>query len=830
MLVPARFLIAVFGLSVWINSGAYAQTGDEPNRESRTNPTVNSWRAQAISEQAAQTDNSRQAYKPDLSSAMKTVFADQKDIWTSPGRLRLSDTTWMVPLGGLTAGLFATDREFSASLSNNPADLRHFKRISNLSVATLAGTGAGLYLLSFPTHNAHWRETSLLAAESALNTMMTVEALKYSMGRDRPYEGNGNGRFFQGGVSFPSEHAAAAWSIASVFAHEYQGTLPRLMAYSMATAVSLSQVRSRQHFLSDVLIGSALGYFVGQGIYRRRHDPELGGGSWQSPHDFVSEGGMRSPSFMGSPYVPLESWIYPAMERLAALGYLKSASLGMRPWTRSEFVRLLTEAGELRADVEGSPEVDEIFKSLSDEFASDLIQLGGESNVHAQIESVYQGSTAISGRPLTDGFHFGQTIWNDYGRPLQEGFNNFAGASGWATAGPFVLYVRGEYQYAPSGQALPAAALNFISNEDDLPSNAPGLVPAATHRFQLLDAYVGMNLANWQISFGRQSLWWGPSEGGAMAYTDNAAPITMFRVNRIQPFRLPGFLKYLGDLRLDLFLGQLSGQEFINKSFTTVNDLGTYGQSLALQPYLSGARISFRFTPNLELNLAKTTIYGGPGNPLTPTTLLRSALGQHMNGEALGDGRSSLDFSYRVPGARNRLTAYGEAFTEDEVSPLSSPRKSAFQVGLYAPRMPKLNRLDLRLEGGSTSPIDFRTCNGCFYHNFQYVNGYTNDGQLMGTWIGRAAQGELIRSNYWLSGTKRVGFELRHRVIDRQFLPQGGTQNDAALTADIVSRAGFQFTGTLQYEQWLIPVLANGRQSNVTTSFQVSYWPHGRSN
>ena len=43
--------------------------------------------------------------------------------------------------------------------------------------------------------------------------------------------------------------------------------------------------------------------------------------------------------------------------------------------------------------------------------------------------------------------------------------------------------------------------------------------------------------------------------------------------------------------------------------------------------------------------------------------------------------------------------------------------------------------------------MDFSTCNGCFYHNFQYVNGYTNDGQLMGTWIGRASQGEAIWSN-----------------------------------------------------------------------------------
>ena len=131
----------------------------------------------------------------------------------------------------------------------------------------------------------------------------------------------------------------------------------------------------------------------------------------------------------------------------------------------------------------------------------------------------------------------------------------------------------------------------------------------------------------------------------------------------------------------------------------------------------------------------------------------------------------------------------------------------------------------MRMEGGFTSPVDFSTCNGCFYHNFQYVNGYTNDGQLMGTWIGRSAQGERISTTYWLSATRKIGIDLKHRKIDSQFLPQGGTQNDAAVTADILGKSGFRFSGMLQYERWQIPILATNRQSNITASVQLSYWP-----
>ena len=49
--------------------------------------------------------------------------------------------------------------------------------------------------------------------------LVMAETLKYSLRRQRPFEGDGSGPFFQsGGTSFPSEHAAAAWSIAGVVA------------------------------------------------------------------------------------------------------------------------------------------------------------------------------------------------------------------------------------------------------------------------------------------------------------------------------------------------------------------------------------------------------------------------------------------------------------------------------------------------------------------------------------------------------------------------------------------------------------------------------------
>ena len=755
---------------------------------------------------------------------------DQRVIWSSPSRLHFADLTWIVPVAGISAALFATDRQYSASLPQNPATIRHYRTASNFGTAGLVSAAAGLYLVSYPMHNEHWRETGFLAGEAALNTLVTVEALKYSFRRERPFQGAGDGHFFSGGTSFPSEHAALAWSVAGVIAHEYPGTLPKLLAYGMASAVSYSRVRGREHFPSDVVIGSALGYLVAQSVFRRRHDVETGGGPWETPHEFVSEPVMKTPAYMGSPYVPLDSWIYPAMERLAALGYVKTASMGIRPWTRTECARLLGEAAELAPNVDGSTEVQDLFHSLSREFAAESELMSGEQNVHAHVESIYQRTVGIAGTPLTDGLHFGQTIENDYGRPYQQGFNTVDGASAWATAGPFVVYVRGEYQHSPSHPAPSQAVLNFISDADGLPPNAPSLPVASISRFQPLEAYIGINLGNWQLSFGRQSLWWGTADSSSMLYSNNVEPLNnMFRINRVSPFRFPWILQELGDVRLDLFIGQLSGQEFINNNGLGGIPEGQYGVNLHPQPFLSGGKISFKLSPNLEFNFSKTTLYGGLGNPLTPKTFFKSTLDLHTkDNEPLGDGRSVVDFSYRIPRLRNGLTLYGEGFSEDEVIPLNTAAKSAWQGGLYFARVPRIPRLDLRVEGGFTAPVDFSTCNGCYYHNFQYVNGYTNNSQLIASGIGRAAQGEETSANYWFSATKKVGIAMRHRKIDQKFLPHGGSQTDVAVNADLLAGSGFRFTSTLQYERWFIPLLSPGPQSNITASFQFSFWPHVR--
>src|SRR5262249_1840178 len=158
-----------------------------------------------------------------------------------------------------------------------------------------------------------------------------------------PSSGNGHGSFFSGGNSFPSEHSALAWSIASVVAHEYPGPLTQFLAYGLASTVTITRVTSKEHFASEAFICSALGWYMGCQICRAHHDPELGGGPWGDLALASSTPPPRAAS-LASPYEPLDSWVYPAFERLAALGYVHSAYLNQRPWTRLECARLVEEA------------------------------------------------------------------------------------------------------------------------------------------------------------------------------------------------------------------------------------------------------------------------------------------------------------------------------------------------------------------------------------------------------------------------------------------------------------------------------------------------------
>ena len=509
-----------------------------------------------------------------------------------------------------------------------------------------------------------------------------------------------------------------------------------------------------------------------------------------------------------------------------ALGYGSTAYLGIRPWTRMECARLLDEIQEnIRYQGDGpAGEAQKIYSDLMAEFGDETARLNGAANLDMRLDSIYTRTTGISGKPLRDGFHFGQTLVNDYGRPYAEGFNQVAGMSGSAVAGPLSFSFRGEYQRAPAVASDPVSVLQAAAQAD-------GIVPllpdgsSTINRFRLIEGSIGVTFRDVKISFGKQNLWLGPGESGPLLMSDNAAPVTVLQIDNTTPFALPFFSRFLGPARMNSFLGQLSGQHWVyNPSVaagldSTVDPSYLVGPNFAPQPFIHGNKISFHPTPNLEFGLGVTAIFGGPGLPFTWHELFRSYYGHNAN-TATNPGKrfSSFDFTYRIPGLRNWLTFYTDSMVGDEISPLGSTRPM-LNPGLYLPQIPKAPKLELRVEGFKAEPRL-----GTMYFDRRYRSGYTNEGNLLGSWVGRQALGGQVWAKYSFTPRTNVELGYRHQEVDR-FLAGGGRLNDFSVKAQC--RLGHQMAASAetQYEQWNFPVLSAQKQSNLTAGLQLTYYP-----
>ena len=205
------------------------------------------------------------------------LLKDQEAIWTSPAHIRESNALGPVALVLATTLAITTDHQVMSSSKLDNASLNSkASTASNGLVGAFIAAPVVLFGMGAIHHDDHATETGILGGEAILDSLGVNEVLKIVSLRERPAVDNARGKFFQTGVgfnsSFPSNHAIIAWSAASAIASEYPGPLTQITAYGLATGTSLARVLARQHFPSDVLVGSAVGWMIGRYVVRRhRH-------------------------------------------------------------------------------------------------------------------------------------------------------------------------------------------------------------------------------------------------------------------------------------------------------------------------------------------------------------------------------------------------------------------------------------------------------------------------------------------------------------------------------------------------------------------------------
>ncbi|MGA7157635.1 MAG: capsule assembly Wzi family protein [Acidobacteriaceae bacterium] len=555
-------------------------------------------------------------------------------------------------------------------------------------------------------------------------------------------------------------------------------------------------------------------------------------GEYTPSHTEVAQ---TSSGTTGSAYIPVDSWIYSAALRLYYLGYLPTAYLDMRPWTRLSLAHMLELSQDALHSADASPEAIEINARLRRELAPEL-----DNRVSSPLRtaSIYTRARQIDGNILDDSFHLGQTIVNDYGRPNEPGFNNITGFSAGAQKGRFSLFVRAEYQHAPAATGYSASIAAQLAAIDDTPDVPQTTIPegplAGDNLSRVEEANVSMHALGHEISFGRSDQWQSPALGASMGWSNNAENIYAFQINRVEPLYIPGLSRVVGLFRYDFMVGSLKGHEFPNA------------------PWIHMEKVSMKVTPDIEVGFMRDVIWGGHEQPclensayvpntsctvpITISTFLRSFFSVTAAQPAVkfssknpGARFSTFDFTWRVPLADHLITIYMDSFAHDNVFPISNLYRSGLRPGFYISRLPGLPRVDFRAEGVTTNVHDPESNYGrlLMWENVD-LQGYTNKGYILGDWIGREATGGQAWLTWHVKPDQQVQLQYRQAKAATDFIPGGTTQND--LSAEFVLRPlrNLEVKGSVQGELWKAPLIAQGQQHNVVGTIQLTYYLRGK--
>jgi membrane-associated phospholipid phosphatase len=215
--------------------------------------------------------------------SLRTLGRDAVDVVRAPFELSQSQKLLTLGASGVVVSAMATlDRPTHTHLarrSGAPSDVtfplaapgRWYDRAGPDRV--ILGTAGLLAASGVALRDRKWTRTSVRVLEAALYTKLATGLAKSTFNRMRPRPADGPfhadpGRFSSehARLSMPSGHTARAFAVASVLAHQAERWYVSVPVYGTAASVALERVRSGDHWLTDVAVGGALGYFIGRSV------------------------------------------------------------------------------------------------------------------------------------------------------------------------------------------------------------------------------------------------------------------------------------------------------------------------------------------------------------------------------------------------------------------------------------------------------------------------------------------------------------------------------------------------------------------------------------
>jgi len=225
---------------------------------------------------------------PEEKGLLHRFGSDHAQIWTSPLRWKMTDWLWAGGLSLATAALIHNDEAIYRDIKKFQAENKIIDNLTPFFSTLCQGfpyvMGAAFLAHGFLFKDSKALTTGSLSLQAMIHSFVVIQLMKHLTGRQRPSWENGADAWagpsgflerYKPGQwarydAFASGHTITIWSLATVVAHQYNKTpwIP-ILSYSVAAVSGMATVTDDLHWVSDVLVGAALGFAIGKFVIRR---------------------------------------------------------------------------------------------------------------------------------------------------------------------------------------------------------------------------------------------------------------------------------------------------------------------------------------------------------------------------------------------------------------------------------------------------------------------------------------------------------------------------------------------------------------------------------
>lgn len=418
--------------------------------------------------------------------------------------------------------------------------------------------------------------------------------------------------------------------------------------------------------------------------------------------------------------VPLDSNYYLYLDKLEGMGYVTDIPTGTKPYSRLDMAKWVLQAEKVAKTKPMPKYLETYYNTMRADLAEEIAYLNGETN---KFESNLKLRNAKMDFSYVDA---DKTIQN---YPVKKANAHWQ----------MLNHNNNGYRYGDGFNAVGSLNISGSINKDF----AVGITP----RFSwdkdehgdasLIDGYVKTHVGVWGVQIGKQPLYWGPGNSGTLAFSNNATPQTMVKLNLLEPHTFDnGFLKFLGKANINVFASELEGNRVEKaKNFNPAN----YKYEKDHAPFI-GIRVDVMPTDALTIGLERMSMLRKFDKKWFTGDNAESSDAEGWNDIA------GFDLRYRFPGVQ----IYGSLYGEDQAH--AFPCEDGYTVGLYFPQLTKDGSWDLRLEGNQT--------NEHWYGHWVMTNGWTYKDDIMGDWMGNDARRYYAQVNHYLANGDRLGLSV----------------------------------------------------------------------